>query len=106
MSKILKLNPDPTFEKTVQISLPDGSIGEIGIEFNHLGKKAWEKIISELKESDDFDLNVVLRLVKNWNLNEPFNRENVAKLLDNYPRAGGEIIEIWGNSIFGEREKN
>lgn len=106
MTKLLKLNPDPTFEKTVQIPLPDGDFGEIIIEYNHLGKKEWEKNLNELKDGDNIDIELVLLLVKNWSLEEPFNRENVAKLIDNYPRVGGQIVEIWGNCIFGEREKN
>lgn len=125
---MLKLNPDPTFEAEVVITVPgQEETGTVPLTFKYRGKKEfseWIESMKEQKEPDKLDKegNVVkagkvtrkekttieafLEFVKSWGLPEAFTKENVDIFLDNYPMAYNEIFVHYTKSLLGSRVKN
>ncbi|MFA6203787.1 MAG: phage tail assembly chaperone [Gallionella sp.] len=109
---MLKLNPNPTFSATVQISVP-GSEKTIAVKmvFRHRTMKqitAWFKL-QEKRESSE----ALAELIESWSgifddkSNEiEFSRESLTTLLENYQPATNEIIRAYMQELAQSKVKN
>ena len=93
----LKLNPDATFKHVVHIPVPGGDPVAVEFKFKHRGKKALAEFS---RQHEEWTTDTVMDCVTGWDFVEPFNRENVDYLVENYPNSaqavvGGYIDEIW-----------
>lgn len=105
MSK-LKLAHAATFKTEVKIPVPAGEPLAVEFEFVWKNRPALVELSDKLKDSSVSDSEIVLDIVKSWGFDDELNAENVAYLLDEYPRSGGAIIDAYYLSYDGAREKN
>lgn len=101
----LKLKPDATFKHTVLIPVAGSQEGAaVEFDFKHRGaaemKAFWEGL------DDKQNIDVVMDIAAAWDLQEPFNRENVLIMLDNYPMSGAVVIAAYQDEIFKARVGN
>ena len=99
----LKLNPDPTFRKGVEVPVPGGS-AEINCEFKYRDRdevEAWWT-----KNENASAAEVVLDCVVSWDLDDELTAENVKLLCKRYPQAGHQIIHQYLRDLAGIRQGN
>ena len=105
MSK-LKLGHAATFKTEVKIPVPAGEPLAVEFEFVWKNRPALAELGDKLKDGSVSDSEIFLDIVKSWGFDDELNAENVAYLLDEYPRSGGAIIDAYYLSYAGAREKN
>ena len=105
MSK-LKLGHAATFKTEVKIPVPAGEPLAVEFEFVWKNRPALAELGDKLKDGSVSDSEIFLDIVKSWGFDDELNAENVAYLLDEYPRSGGAIIDAYYLSYDGAREKN
>lgn len=88
-----KLNPEPTFKASVRIPVPGGESESVEFTFKHRTKTQIKAFPAECKDKPDDE--VVKMCVVAWGLDDQFNDENVARLVENYPRAAWAIVEAY-----------
>ena len=101
----LKLKPDASFKHTVIIPVAGSAEGaEVEFEYRHRGAEQMVEFLKEMENREPID--VVMDAVQDWDLEEPFCRENVAVLIDNYALSAGVIIREYEREIFKARAGN
>lgn len=105
MAKIkITLVPDPTFIAVVAIPVPGDKTGDVIFTFKGRTRTEYLAFIESLEARSDLD--VVMDVVCGWNLDEPFSKENVGKLLDAYVAAGRAIIDKYFSELSSARLGN
>jgi Domain of unknown function (DUF1789). len=79
----LKLIANPTFKAKVPIPVAGGESVGVEMTFKHRTKSGLEEWLKAPRE-DKSDTDIFLEMVEAWDLEDPFNRENVELLLENY----------------------
>lgn len=102
---------NPTFESEVELLQPGNQpVQKINFTFVHKTRKEIEKINDELEKNNDEDINktieIFMKVVKDWDYDEEFNKENIAILDQNNPIALREIYTTYLNEVMGYRRKN
>ena len=105
MSK-LKLAHAATFKTEVKIPVPAGEYLDVEFEFVWKNRPALAELGDKLNDGSVSDSEIVLDIVKSWGFDDDLNAENVAYLLDEYPRSGVAIINAYYLAYDGAREKN
>jgi Phage tail assembly chaperone len=119
MAKI-KLGQRPTnFKHAVKFKLLDGTEASIEIVYRYRTRKEYGAFVDEVaaasKEERPADevfswakvmektgannAEYVMQAVDGWNLDEPFNLENVQQLADEMPAAIAAIMDTYRNAI-------
>jgi hypothetical protein len=98
----LKLTADPTFTAKVGIPVPGGRTVAVEFTFRWRTKDALSAWLTAAQE----DLDAVLDCACGWENDEPFDRENVATLLQTYPGAARAITTAYLEESSGARAKN
>lgn len=104
MAAKLTLTPAPTFRAKVGIPVAGGSPVPVEFVFKHRSKSALDAFIKSRAGADDVDS--VCEMVEGWNLDEPFDRNGVAALLDNYGGAALAIYEAYVDELLAAKRKN
>lgn len=99
-----KLVAEPTFKCNVFIPRAGQEDGQIELTFNHYSADKLTKLEDEVKDKQIIDL--VMKIVQGWSLDEEFNQENMQILLNNYPAAWRAITDTYYKEMLGQREKN
>ena len=95
---MFKLQPNPTFKADVTFAVPGGDEGKIKLIFKHKGRKALAEFVKSLTEegSTRTDLDGLLEIIVGWDgVQEPFSKEALETLLDNYPSAAKAIYDVY-----------
>jgi len=119
---MLKLNPNPTFEAEVEITVPgQQETGTVKLTFKYLGRKEYRAMVDswdEVREPDKANKpgkvvkpatlteDAFLQFVNGWELPEPFNLENVQIFLNNYPAAYMDTFTQYSKLSLQSRLKN
>ena len=113
MSNDLKLNPDPTFDADIKVTIPGKQEpGILSMTFRYRGKKAmaelWKKYEkSERKTKVLTDVDLLMDIATGWKLPDAeFTRENVELFLDAYPASANEISMEYTKLSMASRVKN
>lgn len=108
---MFKLEPAPTFDATVQITVPGGSPAPLRLQFKHMGKKAVQAWVADAKEREDAEF--LMRAVVGWDGVQdaagsavPFTEQAFAQLLDAYAASGREIFDAYLRELAQGRAKN
>lgn len=101
----LKLQADPTFKAKVPIPIPGGAPHPVEMEFRHRTRKELDDLLDRHKKSA-LDVDFVLAVVIGWDLEDKFERKNVATLLDQYGGAARAISETYTRELLGLRLGN
>lgn len=104
----LTLNAAPTFKAKVGIPVAGSPAVSVEFTFKHRTKADLEAHIKKVaSEPESFgDVQVVMGAVVGWELDDEFNAENVATLLQNYHGAGRAIMEAYGVELVQARLGN
>ncbi|GGA05586.1 phage tail assembly chaperone [Dyella caseinilytica] len=100
----LKLNPAPTFTAQVKIPVPGGESDPVTFTFKH--RKRTDTIDWLKTTSTKEDYVIVQDMAAGWDLDDEFTPDNIATLCDNYPGAGGAILDAYLAELRGARAKN
>lgn len=105
MAKVkFTLAVSPTFKSTVIIPAPGGKSAPIEFTFKHRTRDAFKEFTESLGGRDDVD--VLLDIASGWDLDEPFDKETVEQLTQNYLGAGRAVAEAYINELTAARVKN
>ena len=115
---MLKLNPKPTFDADVKITVPGQSeAGTMKLTFKYMPKKALFEFFEAHRAKYDDDGEVVKEasadevmladIIVGWKgMDAEYNQGNLKIFLDNYPAAAGEIIVAYNKFVLESRVKN
>lgn len=112
MSKLLKLQPKPTFKLSVDIPVA-GENETVNVVFTVKALKAREIRAHEKREREiELESEIipfegfVCDVVEGWDLDEPFSKENLLILLDNNPSVAVAVRNSYTSELFGFARKN
>ena len=100
----LKLDPNPTFDASVNVPVPGSDPVPVRFTFKHRSRSAcmeWFKAAA-----DKSDVDILLDVASGWELDDAFTRENVERLCDNYAGTGFAVMDVYLKELRGERVKN
>lgn len=100
-----KLQPDPTFWATVDLSVPgEEQRKPVRFEFAHCSRQRWLEVTEEGKATVRA---VVLKITRNWAIEgEQFTAEKLESMLDNYLPAAVEMYEKYVQEAQESKRKN
>ncbi len=97
----LQLTPAPTFTARVGIPVPGGEAATVEFTFKWRSRTALSTWLAGGKDRSDVD--AIMDMATGWDLDEPFNRENVAALVENYIGAPAMLVEFYYSEL-GKRK--
>lgn len=100
----LTLNVAPTFQATVDIPAAGGEVLSATLTFKHRTKDALQAWLKGSGKREDVD--AIMEMMEGWDLDEPFNVENVKTLCQNYIAAPAVIVEAYIDHLAKARVKN
>lgn len=116
MATKFTLTPKPTFKLSVKIPRPGEDDGQVTLTVRHKTRKQLKDMEDELKraselsgdnaEQMDAPLEYLEKIIESWNIDSDYNRDNLALLLENYPRAFDSIVSAYTKELYAVREKN
>lgn len=103
----LALVLSPTFTLPVPIPVPGKKPVNVEFKFKARTKTAFKEFMETITDGNPHDdVDVVMDVACGWEQDEPFERDNVAKLLDSYLGASRAIIEAYISEMTAARQKN
>ncbi|MES0345660.1 hypothetical protein KDV22_09720 [Citrobacter koseri] len=116
MATKFTLTPKPTFKLSVSIPRPGEDDGQVNLTVRHKTRKQLKDMEDALKraadlvdgstEQADAPLDYLAEIIESWNIDSECNRDNLALLLENYPRAFDSIVSAYTKELYAVREKN
>jgi hypothetical protein len=92
MAKIkLVLTANPTFKAKVMIPVAGAPAVPVEFTFKHRSKEAFSDWLKNISDKEDPDL--VLEVASGWELEDAFDRDNIALMCENYMGAARALIE-------------
>jgi Domain of unknown function (DUF1789). len=104
MAKKFTLAIAPTFKREVSIPVPGERSATIPFTFKHKTRDELKDFIASLEGREDLD--VVMEVASGWGIEEAFEEDNVAILLQNYPGSALAIINTYLTEVSGARKGN
>lgn len=105
---MFSITPNPVFTIPVQISVPGEAVpATITVRFKHKNKAALKALGERIEKGELDDPQVLTELVDGWqDVDQPYSREALEALLNNYPASAGELLTAWRKAISESRVKN
>ena len=100
----LKLVANPTFQAKVGIPMAGGDSVDVLMTFKHRTKTALEEWVKSRGGKPDTES--FMDMVEGWDLDEPFNKENVDLLLEIYGGAGLATFQTYLSELVQAKLKN
>jgi hypothetical protein len=98
----LSLSPAPTFKAKVGIPVAGSKPADVEFTFRH---HTTDEVKAWLKEEQP-DVEAVMWCVAGWELEDTYDAENVARLLQGYLGAAAAIVSAYLSELRGARTKN
>ena len=102
--KKFSLDPNPTFRFNVAIPVPGEKVSDVVFIGRHKSKRDVNELFERGKSLSDVDL--VMEITCGGELDDPFDRENVTRMVENYIGSTGAIFQTYIRELSGQREKN
>lgn len=102
----LTLDPDPTFQAPVPIHVPGKGPIDVTFTFRYRDTDEVKKLNKECAEKKPSDVDFILKLASGWELDEEFDKKNLAILFKKYPGAATLISAVYFAELIGARRKN
>lgn len=103
---MLKLNAEPTFTVPVVIPAPTGNV-TIKVTYKHMTRDAYLAFVKAESEKARPDEDAIMDIASAWSdVDEPFSREAVGKLCQQYHAAPRVIVETFIRELTQFKEKN
>ncbi len=99
-----KLEVKPTFKSKIQMPLHGGDTAELEFEFKHRTRDQiaeWVKGLSKMSDPD-----IMEDILSGWSIDEPFNRQSIELLCQNFVGAPHVLYETYLLELRQAREKN
>jgi hypothetical protein len=93
----LKLVANPTFIAKVGIPIAGADAADVVFTFTHRTKTQLDEFVRSRSEKADVDS--VMEMTSGWDLEDPFTRENVETLLENYIGAAIAIFRVYVDQL-------
>jgi hypothetical protein len=127
MAKITLGNRPTDFKHAVKFQLLDGTSASITVKYKYITRKEAakaqdelrakakskvghvgdEKTLLELVEmADESKVDVLMGCVLGWDLDEPFSRDNVEALCEEYPAAAEAMVDAYWSAVLNGRLGN
>jgi len=124
MAKFSLASAPKTFKRKVTITLLDESTADIELTFKYKTRTEYAKLLDEVMSKEKADdektqsavdifkrlgagtVEFLMKIVEGWDLDDEFNKSNVADLIDKFPAAASEITEAYRIAILEGRTKN
>lgn len=100
----LTLTASPTFKTVVKIPVPGGKASPVEFTFNGMTKEKFKGWLDSL--SDKEDVPAIMEIASGWDLDDPFNADNVDRLVDQYIGAAKVIFETYISELSAARLGN
>lgn len=102
---MFKLEPNPTFFAPVSIHVPGEGKGTFSVEFRHLDHDARTAYNDSLKSKTNLD--ALAEIMVGWReIDAPFSRDNLKRLLDDYDGAVVALFKAYFDELSGASAKN
>ena len=111
----LALKAPETFPGTVSIPVAGGKPVKVGFVFKHRTRAGLDTYLEELRaprpEGDgaapiEREVEAVMKVAVGWEMDEPFDADNVRTFLDNYHKAAWAIGNAYINELMQANEGN
>lgn len=125
MAKFSLASAPKTFKRKVTITLLDESTADIDLTFKYKTRSEYAKLLDEVMSKENHidtgvtesavdifkrlgagTVDFLMKIVDAWDLEDDFNKANVADLIDKFPAAANEITEAYRIAILEGRTKN
>jgi hypothetical protein len=127
MAKVTLGNRPTEFKHTVKFQMLDGTTASIQVKYKYItrqeaaklqdelrakakakvGDIGDDKTLSELIEmADESTVDGLMNCVLGWDIDEPFNRENVVRLCNELPAAAEAIRDSYWSAVLNGRLGN
>jgi len=124
MAKFSLASAPKTFKRKVTINLLDDTTADIELTFKYKTRSDYAKLLDEVMKADKADdgkvetavdifkrlgagtADFLMKIVEAWDLDDEFNKANVADLIDKFPAAANEITETYRVAILEGKTKN
>lgn len=103
MAVKFRLQPAPTFKAKVDIPVHGGSAVAVEFEFKH---RTRDQIAEFFKDEKRGDVDTILEVLAGWELDDPFGRESVELLVQNYAGAAPAIVARYVEELIQARKGN
>lgn len=100
----LKLQAAPSFSANVGIPAAGGAVTEVNMTFRHRTKTELDAFIKDRVGKSDADS--FMEMVTGWELEDPFTRESVELLLENYIGAAQATFLEYIDQLVQAKRKN
>lgn len=100
----LSLKANPTFHAKVGIPVAGASPITVDFTFKHRTKSELDAFMKS--RADVTDVDTVMAMVEGWELDEPFDREGVELLLENYAGAALALYLAYVDELLAAKRKN
>lgn len=105
MSSIkFKLEASPTFKAKVSIPVPGGKAEKVEFTFRHRTRKEFLAWLSTIENKEDPD--IVLDVASGWELEDPFDREHIEKMCENFMGSAKAVLDVYLAENAGARLGN
>jgi hypothetical protein len=102
---MFKIDPNPTFTAPVSVHVPGQGAGSFVAEFVYLDQEARKDYVAALSGKSNAE--ALAEIVVGWNdMDAPFSRENLEKLLNKYDTAATGFFKAFFEELRGTAEKN
>lgn len=99
-----KLQPAPTFKAPVAIPVAGGDSESVVFTFKWRDRERFIAFTEGLKGRSTKD--AVMDMASGWDLDDPFNEENVQLMLDNYLGSFPAVLDVYVSELTKAKEKN
>lgn len=98
------LTASPTFKALVRVPVAGGKPEAVEFTFRHRTKTEIIEFQKGMGTKEDVDL--ALEAASGWDLEEPFDRENLDELFENYPGSALVLFQTYFAELSGQRAGN
>lgn len=102
----LSLTQKPTFTRDVMIPVPGEQAVAVKFTFKAKTKDEFKEFVERLRSQSTDDLDIILEVASGWDLEDPFDRDNVKKLEQNYLGSAQAILSAFNAELSGARLGN
>lgn len=99
-----KLEVSPTFKATVGLPIHGGKTVDLEFEFKHRTRDQLNEWMKGLPKRGDVD--ILEDVLAGWSLDDPFTRESMELLAQNFAGAPREIVSAYIDEMTQARRKN
>lgn len=94
----------PTFSAAVPIPVPGEGAADVYFTFKARTREQLDELVGRFSELGDVD--AVMEIASGWELEDPFDRVSVEKLVQNYLGAARAVIETYLKELTQARQGN